>query len=210
MKLDIKYDYASMSEPFKDMVNSISDKIHIAMNKSSATNNYLMSWYELSAHKQPILADYMLMILVYHRGKIMFDGLNGVWYNHTFTKVNNDYPTWKGDDFGKDIKVYLSGETQPNGEVSRLPSMYLLICNNSEGAWIPISNFKLTTERSNKMSKKQLHNLFIQKLHHWIGQPPTPSNWGLDILYDITDVFTTEINMLGFINWPLEEPKELI
>lgn len=209
MKLDIKYDYASMSEPFKDMVNSISDKIHIAMNKSSATNNYLMSWYELSAHKQPILADYMLMILVYHRGKIMFDGLNGVWYNHTFTKVNNDYPTWKGDDFGKDIKVYLTGNIEKNNSLFK--TYYLLICNNSEGAWIPIVNFRLMGQlERRKLPLEEIKNKFITKLQKWNGDLPTPQDWGLDRLYDITDVFTTEINMLGFINWPLEEPKELI
>tara|TARA_Y100000389_G_scaffold205136_2_gene263862 strand:- start:14336 stop:14962 length:627 start_codon:yes stop_codon:yes gene_type:complete len=208
--MDIKYDYVSMSESFKDMVNSIIDKIHIAMNTKTVANRYLMSWYELSAYKAPTFMDYILMLLVYHRGEIMFHGLNKLWYNHAFTKVHNDYPIWKGDDFGKDIKVYLTGDMKDK----KFQSNYLLICNNLEGAWIPLSNFRLInplrTSLTNKLSLEEFKNKFITKLHRWNGDSPTPKGWGLDRLYDITDIFTTEINMLGFINWPLEEPKELI
>ena len=209
MKLDIKYDYASMSEPFKDMVNSIVDRINIAMNIETGANKYLMSWYQLSAYKPPNFIDYLLMLLVYHRGEIMFDGLTNMWYNHAFTRVNKDYPTWKGDDFGKDIKVYLTGETKDN---SLFKTYYLLICNNSEGAWIPIVNFRLTgrINETRKLPLEEIKTKFITKLNRWNGDSPTPQGWGLDRLYDITDVFATEINMLGFINWPLEEPKELI
>ena len=208
MKLDINYEYVSMSEPFKDMVNSIVDRINIAMNTETGANRYLMSWYQLSAYKQPNFIDYLLMLLVYHRGEIMFDGLTNVWYNHRFTRVNKDYPTWKGDDFGKDIKVYLTGETKDN---SLLKTYYLLICNNSEGAWIPIVNFRLMNPLGRrKLPLEEIKTKFITKLSRWSGDSPTPQDWGLDRLYDITDVFTTEINMLGFINWPLEEPKELI
>jgi len=168
-----------------------------------------MSWYQLSAYKPPNFIDYLLMLLVYHRGEIMFDGLTNMWYNHAFTRVNKDYPTWKGDDFGKDIKVYLTGETKDN---SLFKTYYLLICNNSEGAWIPIVNFRLTgrINETRKLPLEEIKTKFITKLNRWNGDSPTPQGWGLDRLYDITDVFATEINMLGFINWPLEEPKELI
>ena len=209
--MDINYDYASMSEPFKDMVNSIVDRINSAMNTETEANRYLMSWYQLSAYKPPNFIDYLLMLLVYHRGEIMFDGLTNMWYNHRFTRVNKDYPTWKGDDFGKDIKVYLTGETKESGPQAPLfKTYYLLICNNSEGAWIPIVNFRLTKLSANRMGLEDIKTKFITKLNRWNGDSPTPQDWGLDRLYDITDVFTTEINVLGFINWPLEEPKELI
>ena len=206
--MDRTYDYLIMSESFKDMVNSIIDKIHIAMTKKTEANRYLMSWYKLSAYKKPTLMDYLLMLLVYHRGKIMFTGINDKWYNHNFTRVNKDYPAWKGDDFGKDMRVYLTGD-KVKDSVSRFSSNFLLICNNSEGAWIPINDFRLTTD-SRKLSSFYLEAKFIAKLKRWNGDSQTPENWGLDYLYDITDIFTTEINMLGLINWPLEEPKELI
>ena len=156
--------------------------------------------------------DYLLMLLVYHRGKIMFTGINDNWYNHNFTRVNKDYPAWKGDDFGKDMRVYLTGD-KVKDFVSRFSSNYLLICNNSEGAWIPINDFRLMNSAGRSSRKPSSFNLeakFIAKLKRWNGDSQTPENWGLDYLYDITDIFTTEINMLGLINWPIEEPKELI
>lgn len=213
--MDRTYDYLIMSDSFKGMVNSIIDKIHIAMTTKTEANRYLMSWYELSAYKDPTLMDYLLMLLVYHRGEIMFTGINDNWYNHNFTRVNKDYPAWKGDDFGKDMRVYLSGD-KDGGDfnlVSRFSSNYLLICNNSEGAWIPLNNFRLTNpvrSLSEKLTSFQFEAKFITKLKKWSGDSPTPEDWGLNYLYDITDIFTTEINMLGLINWPLEEPKELI
>ncbi len=204
-----------MSEPFKDMVNSIVDRINIAMHSKEVnpdTGKYLMSWYQLSAYKDPSFMDYLLMVLVYHKGKFMFNGLTpdgDKWWNHRFTRVNKDYPVWKGDDFGKDIKVYLTGNIEKNNSLFK--TYYLLICNNSEGAWIPIVNFRLMGQlERRKLPLEEIKNKFITKLQKWNGDLPTPQDWGLDRLYDITDVFTTEINMLGFINWPLEEPKELI
>jgi hypothetical protein len=215
--MDISYEYQYMSQPFKDMVNLISDRINNAMNTKTEANKYLLSWYELSAHKNPILMDYIFMILLYHRGENMFDGLSGTWYNHNFTKVKKSYPMqdFLDNDFGKDIKVYLTAETKKDEVISRLSECYLLICNNSEGAWIPIRNFALTRPgkpgiRHEKLHPQEFKNKFMQKLQKWNGALPTPQGWGFDRFYDITDIFTTEINMLGFINWPLENPRELI
>jgi hypothetical protein len=110
------------------------------------------------------------------------------------------------------MRVYLTGD-KDGDLVSRFSSNYLLICNNSEGAWIPLNDFTLNEygyEPKRWLSSAKIEAKFITKLKKWNGDSPTPEDWGLNYLYDITDIFTTEINMLGLINWPLEEPKELI
>jgi hypothetical protein len=131
------------------------------------------------------------------------DSKPNLFYNPTYflsqIKVKNKL-NWKKD-FEDDFKIFLTFDGERSKYEKSADQTYILICNNQKGWWLNLNQyFHQDTKRSD----------FIKDLTSWTGYAkPTRENWGLEYLYDITDVFVSDLDF-DFINWPKQKPQGLI
>ena len=132
------------------------------------------------------------------------DSKPNLFYNPNYfsSKIKVKYKlNWKKD-FEDDFKIFLTFNKETMDWKRKSPERtYILICNNQKGWWLDLSqSFHQDTKRSN----------FIRHLTLWTGDArPKRENWGLEYLYDITDVFVSDLDF-GLINWPKQKPQGLI
>lgn len=107
---------------------------------------------------------------------------------------------WKKD-FEDDFKIFLTFDGEGNTVGKSAEQTYILICNNQKGWWLNLSQ---SFHRADK------RNDYLKDLRPWVGyEKPKRENWGLEYLYDITDVFVRDLDF-DFINWPKQKPQGLI